>query len=239
MEQTIMNTKNEPLDLVAMKNEINAQLGDKETFEALMRTTFKGLQPQVAKQAALEGVMRGFTLKDFLDKNVYAVPFREGYSLVTSIDYARKIGMRSGIVGKSAPQYEESEDGKVISCTITVKRKIGDYVGDYSATVSFSEYSTGKNLWATKPRTMIAKVAEMHALRAACPEELSKAFTEEEMEKETIVVPKEVDIDLHRSQLEAVRSIDELKTRWANLPVEAKEALKDLKEELKKKYENA
>jgi len=30
-----------------------------------------------------------------------------------------------------------------------------------------SEYSTGKNLWRDKPRTMIQKVAEAHALRRA------------------------------------------------------------------------
>jgi hypothetical protein len=29
--------------------------------------------------------------------------------------------------------------------------------------------------------TMIAKVAEMHALRKACPEELAKSYIEEEM----------------------------------------------------------
>ena len=37
----------------------------------------------------------------------------------------------------------------------------------FEVEVSLSEYSTGKNLWQTKPKTMIVKVAESHALRRA------------------------------------------------------------------------
>ena len=129
-----------------------------------------------------EGMTRGFTFKNFLEKDVYAIPFKDRYSLITSIDYARKLGMRSGVVGKSEPTIEE-KDGNVISCTVTIKRKVNDYVGDYTAKVYFDEYNTGKNLWLTKPRTMICKVAEMHALRSACPEEMDKVYVEEEMQK--------------------------------------------------------
>lgn len=173
------------LELAQMNKEINSQLADKEVYNVLLATTFKDLTPINVKKAIMEGMIRGFTFRDFLEKHVYAIPFGNGYSLVTSIDYSRKIGMRSGIVGKSAPVYELSEDSKsVISCTVTVQRKVGEYVGSYAATVYFNEYSTGKNLWASKPRTMIAKVAEMHALRMACPEELSQAYIEEEFQSE-------------------------------------------------------
>jgi len=37
----------------------------------------------------------------------------------------------------------------------------------FEVEVYASEYSTGKNLWRDKPRTMIQKVAEAHALRRA------------------------------------------------------------------------
>ena len=126
--------------------------------------------------------MRGFEFKDFLDKNIYAVPFGGSYSLITSIDYARKVGMRSGVVGKSAPVYQE-QDGKIISCSVTIKKEIKGLIGDFTSLVFFDEYNTGRNQWASKPRTMIAKVAEMHALRMACPEELSQAYSEEEYGK--------------------------------------------------------
>jgi hypothetical protein len=170
--------------------EINRELANEAVGRALLATTFKGLTPVLMKQAITEGMIRGFKFKDFLEKNVYAIPFKEGYSLITSIDFSRKIGMRSGIVGKKAPVYEFSEDGnKIVSCTVTVlKRDPSGYIGEFTATTYFDEYYKGggkyPSLWDSKPRTMIAKVAEMHALRMACPEELSQQYIEEEMELE-------------------------------------------------------
>lgn len=198
--------------LQTINEEINKEL-TADTSRALLATTFKGLTAVVMKQAIMEGMIRGFEFKDFLEKNVYAIPFKDGYSLITSIDYARKVGMRSGVVGVSAPVYEEKE-GKVISCTITVKRKVGETIGEYSSTVFFEEYSTGRNLWTTKPRTMIAKVAEMHSLRKACPEELSQAYTEEEVVKESAsvgVVEITEDVKL---LVEKATTEEELKKVW-------------------------
>ena len=177
----------ESLDLARMSRDINTHLADESVKRILLATTFKGLEPVVMKQAIMEGMIRGFNFKNFLEKDVYAIPFGKSYSITQSIDYIRKIGMRAGIVGKSAPEYTYEENKKVESCTITVKRKIDNYIGEYSATVYFNEFSTGRNLWATKPRMMLAKVAEMHALRMACPEVLAHAYIEEEMEKEVIV----------------------------------------------------
>lgn len=47
-------------------------------------------------------------------------------------------------------------------------------------TVSLSEYSTGKSVWAQKPATMIRKVAKMQALREAFPNALGNLYTAEE-----------------------------------------------------------
>ncbi len=178
-----MNKENSTKSLVLLNKEIGKELADPAVGRALLATTFKGLSEQSMKQAIFEGMIRSFKFKDFLEKNVYAIPFKDGYSLVTSIDYSRKIGMKSGVVGKSAPQYE-MDGKKLVACTITIKRRVGQDIGEYTATVYFDEYSTGKNLWMNKPRTMLAKVAEMHALRMACPEELSQTYTEEELDKE-------------------------------------------------------
>lgn len=230
-------------NIVEIKEELNKQLADVETLNTLVITTFKGLTPQLAKRAMLEGMMRGFTFEDFLQKNVYAIPYgKDGYSLVTSIDYARKVGMRSGVVGKTAPIFDEKE-GKVISCTVTIKRasklNLSDqeaYVGEYTATVFFSEYSTGRNLWASKPHTMIAKVAEMHALRMACPEQLSQMYVEEEREVE--VMPVEGNYSFYEEKLRAAQNLPDLKIAWDSLPGPAKGKLLKLKEEMKGKLEN-
>lgn len=229
----------EKTNIIEIKEEVNKQLADPETFNTLVLTTFKGIDRQQVKVAIMEGMMRGFTFKDFLEKNIYAIPFKSGYSLVTSIDYARKVGMRSGIVGKDAPIYEE-KDGKVVSCTVTVKRKVNEYVGNYTAKVFFVEYfKAGRNgypsLWDTKPHTMIAKVAEMHALRMACPEELSQSYVEEEMQSVEKEKP-EVDMIECAEKLEATKTPEELQTVWADLPQEAKAELTKLKNDLKKKY---
>lgn len=234
--------------VVKIQNEVTSQLASKEVMNALIGTTFKGLGEVQVKQAITEGMMRGFTFKDFLEKNVYAIPFNRGtqYSLITSIDYARKIGMKSGIVGKTAPTFTYNEDKTVESCTITVKKNIEGVIGEFTETVYFDEYYKkgyeGKpTLWDTKPRTMIAKVAEMHALRMACPEALSQAYVEEELQKETsngdVLIPELSDEEkiMYTESLESAQSVEQLGTIWADLPAPAKKVLEEKKNELKAK----
>lgn len=236
-------------NLVQIKKKVNKELANTETLNSLVETTFKGLEPSLVKRAIMEGMMRGFEFKDFLEKNVYAVPFKGSYSLITSIDYARKIGMRSGVVGKSAPQFEE-KDGVIESCTVTIKRKVQDYIGEYTATVHFKEYFVpGRNgrqsLWETKPHTMIAKVAEMHALRSACPEEMSQMYVEEEMEQEARVIVT-VDVSEYEKKLKEAKTPEELKKVWLSLPATARKELEgvaksvkgDMKKNVKKEEKN-
>lgn len=203
--------------------QIGKELGNEAVSRALLATTFKGLQPVAMKQALMEGMILGFTFEDFLKKDVYAIPYSTGYSLITSIDHSRKLAMRSGQTGKEAPIYTYNEKGKVDSCTVTVHKKIDGVIGDFTATVYFEEYTTGKNQWASKPRTMIAKVAEMHALRMAFPEELAKTYVQEEMEQPKVTV---VDAPVGISDAErnnAINSLEETKLKadlsevWASL----------------------
>ena len=179
-----METKESKVALI--NKEINLEMADPAVGKALLATTFKGLDALNMKKALMEGMVRGFTFQNFLKKDVYAIPFAKGYSLITSIGYSRKIGAKSGVVGVKKPEYEMDGD-KIVSCTVTVLKKTDDYIGEYSSTVYFKEFTTGKNLWVSKPRVMIAKVAEMHSLRKACPEELAQAYVEEEMHKENTI----------------------------------------------------
>jgi len=211
-----------------VKGEITRELSHPETVKALLDTTFKGLDEASMKRALLEGMVRGFQFKDFLQKDVYAIPYGNTYSLVTSIDYSRKIGMRSGVVGVSEPVYEFAPDGTTpVTCAVTVKRRVGQDIGEFTAKVYFKEYSTGQNLWKTKPITMIAKVAEMHAYRKACPEELAQSYVEEEFQKpEAPVHAPTIDITDHSDAITACRTIEELERVWADIPGDAKTALK-------------
>lgn len=57
--------------------------------------------------------------------------------------------------------------------------------------VAFSEYSSGKSNWATKPGTMIRKVALVHALREAFPDDFQGLYSAEEMSQDTPQEPQE------------------------------------------------
>jgi hypothetical protein len=226
--------------LEVIGQEITKELANEDVKRALLATTFKGLNENSMRQAIFEGVMRGFTFKNFLEKDIYAIPFKSGYSLITSIDFARKKGMRSGVVGSKEPVFEE-KDGKLISCTVTVSRRVDEYVGDYSAKVFFKEYfKAGKDgypsLWESKPFTMIAKVAEMHALRKACPEELSQSYIEEEMQKEVMEIAQTVVAEDFEKKLKSTKNLDELKKVVANLPIQAKQQFKGLIDLLKEEF---
>ncbi len=216
--------------IVRINEEVANALADPKAVDTLLGTTFKGLSRPLMEQAMIEGMVRGFKLKDFFQKHVYAIPFKdwktsvEGYSLVTGIDYARGIGMANGVIGKAAPVFDD-KDGKPFTCTVTIKRRIKDDVGDFTATVYFDEYSTGKNLWEKKPRTMIAKVAEMHALRMACPDNLAQAYVEEEMErgdrpKADVVIPDKAP---YLKKMENAPTLAELGKVWASIPAELKQ----------------
>ena len=59
--------------------------------------------------------------------------------------------------------------------------------------VNLEEYNTGKSIWATKPSTMICKVADVQALRDAFPNELQGMYIAEEFGvSEEKVKPKAV-----------------------------------------------
>jgi hypothetical protein len=114
------------------REEIVALQNDKQAFSNLLNITFNGLNQQNAMTAMLEGRMNGFTLQNFFQKDVYAIPFKDTYSLVTSIDYARKIGQKNGVCGVTAPIYTE-KDGKIETCEITVKKSINGIIGEFTA----------------------------------------------------------------------------------------------------------
>lgn len=217
----------EKKSLTILQEEMKRELANTEVFNALLTTTFKGLTAETMKMAIMDGMVRGFTFKDFRERNVYAIPYGQGYSLVTSIDHARKIGAKSGIIGEDEPIYGEDPAVGVFKggsfCRLTVRKQQPDGTkGDFTAKVYFDEFSTGKNLWLSKPRVMIAKVAEMHALRKACPE-LAQMYSEEELDKEE--KRSGINAELRGewvAKVDQAKTEEELKAVWAKMPAELK-----------------
>jgi hypothetical protein len=205
-----------------VNSELQKQFADKETVHTLLTTTFKGMSEMTMKKSILEGMIRGFEFKNFLNKDVYAISFGNDYSLVTSIDYNRKVAAQNGLVGKSAPVY--GMDNGDMTCSITVKRQVNGIVGEYTSLVYLSEYTTKKNQWLSKPRTMLAKVAEMHALRMAFPEELSKSYIEDESVQKNVIVQQDEEINLLSisNTFENAKTVEELNDAFRALSVREK-----------------
>lgn len=67
---------------------------------------------------------------------------------------------------------------------------VDGYEKPVEATVSFSEYNTGKALWVSKPATMIRKVAKAQALREAFPEECARLYDPAEMGVDDTQLPE-------------------------------------------------
>jgi phage recombination protein Bet len=80
-------------------------------------------------------------------------------------------GIKRGVI--------RDEKGKVVAGWCEVYRT--DWQHPAREEVAFSEYTTGKNLWQTKPETMIKKVAEVAALRMAFPDVLGGVYSDDEM----------------------------------------------------------
>lgn len=170
-----------------IKNMLNPDLTDNELYMFLLFASKAGLNP--------------------FNKEIIAVvyskndPAKRRVSTIVARDGKRAVAERKGGIEKVETKaiytkevtIETEQDGKVTQ-TIVVKPWEGGKLWGatctvvrngkaFTAEVPFSEYTTGRDLWAAKPSTMIKKVAESQALSMAVPELLG-AYDESEMPNE-------------------------------------------------------
>lgn len=151
------------------------------------------IKNKIAKDATQEEydlfiMMARRTRLDPLLNQLYFVKYGGKPQYITSIDSYRIIAHRTlAFAGVDLPIFEYGKDGKVTHASITVYKLVQGQRFGFSAKVSFSEYTTRQNQWVSKPETMLAKVAEAHALRKAFPNDLSGIYTQEEMEQAQVV----------------------------------------------------
>ena len=113
-----------------------------------------GVMIELARKYQLDPFARQIWLVKYGDNPAQIFCGRDGYLAI-----AHRSGQFDGIQSGS-----RVEDGELIGwCRVYRK----DMSHPFEVEVYASEYSTGKNLWRDKPRTMIQKVAEAHALRRA------------------------------------------------------------------------
>lgn len=120
---------------------------------------------------------------------------REVMVIVFGIDFYRKQAAASGdYAGCDEPIFSGlTQRGYPEKCTYTVYKLVQGHRVAITATVDWDEYAdtypdgNGKNLWGSKPKTMLAKCAEAHALRRGWPERLAGTYVEEELQRGDIV----------------------------------------------------
>lgn len=156
-------------------------------------------------------------------RQIQAVPFwnkdasRYDWTVIIQIEGLVTIAENTGMYGGTTkPEYEFGDDGQPISCTVGVHKIVQGVPATSFQTVYFDEYDTGKNLWRSKPKTMLKKVAHAHALRAtfsAC----AGMYVAEEMERAD-VIDGEVVPDI-KEDVKKAKSKDELSNILQSLPV--------------------
>jgi phage recombination protein Bet len=179
---------------------------DADLIRVLQSSLYPGAQPQSIMMVL--GYCRAAGLDPML-KPVHIVPMWDSKAramrdvIMPGIGHYRVQAARTGqYIGKTEAEFGPDVTGKVgdVSvtypawCRVTVKRAIGGYVAEFTATERWLEnYATaGRDtaapnaMWKKRPYGQLAKVAEAQALRMAFPE-LIGAESAEEMEGKELV----------------------------------------------------
>lgn len=130
-------------------------------------------------------------------KDAYLVKYGNGpASIITSKDAFMKRayahpkfqGMEAGITVLANGQITRREGSAVFAAA--GEQLVGGWARVFVEgrkpsfdEVALSEYGTGKSMWAKMPATMIRKVAIVHAIREAFPDQFQGLYTAEEMQQ--------------------------------------------------------
>gem|GEM_PF-507492 len=221
----IMNNTNQ-IQLLDEK-EFNKHMNfSEDQIEILKNFICKGLTDSELKIFLMACVK---TQLDPFMRQIYAVKrkqrkndgsYEEMMTIQTGIDGYRLIAERTEQYAPGPePSYSHAEDGSLLSATSYVKKLTKDgtwhtvsasaYLEEFIQT-SFDKQTQKRKpsgLWATMPRTMLAKCAEAQALRKAFPAVMSGVYTKEEMDQaDQMIVEyhvKEEDKPKKISQIEA------------------------------------
>jgi phage recombination protein Bet len=171
-----------------MTTELARQIDfSEEQKQMIMKTYAQGSSP--AEFAVMMETAKVRNLNP-LTKQIWFVKVGGKWTYQVSIDGFRAIAQRSGLyAGQDEAVYSYDDKGNILSCSVAVYRK--DWIRPCVGTAFFKEFSTGQNLWHSKPHVMISKVAESIALRKAFSEEMSGLYGEGELDQ-SLVEPKKL-----------------------------------------------
>lgn len=168
-----------PEQVKFVKNLINPDLTDNELFLFMNFAGSIQLNPMNGEIIPVvysgKGGRKVNTITTRNGKRVIATRTGELDSVLTTPIYIKEVKSPDGAI--DVKRVKPWEGGKLWGAESTVVRK----GREFNITVPMSEYNTGFNVWASKPETMIKKVAESQALTAAFPEILGGIYDESEV----------------------------------------------------------
>lgn len=116
-----------------------------------------------------------------IKKEVYGVAYKDKFNLIVGYESYIKRAERSGRLNGWGVEIIGNKPN--MKAVITIYRK--DFERPFIHEVYFDEYNTNQNLWVTKPRTMLRKVAIAQGFRMCFSEELGgMPYTADELPEE-------------------------------------------------------
>lgn len=192
-----------------------------------------GIDPTVPKQ--IYALPFNTKVKDAQGKETWVTKFNIVVGIEGMVTIAENTGQYGGTT-RPEYEFEQLADGRpdysrIISCTIGVHKVVQGILTTSEQTVYFDEYTTGKNLWVSKPKTMIKKVAHAHALRASFSALKGLSITEEiergdviDMDAGGNIVKTESTSDIQKA-VNACNTVEELQKYYDALsPVDKQKA---------------
>lgn len=150
-----------------------------------------------------------------LKREIYAVKYKGKYgdtfSIIVGYEVYLKRAWASGLCDGIEVDFDKSEPTNPVCIASVYRKKTKKPVVIRCA---FKEYNTGKNLWASKPQTMLRKVAVSQALRLAFADVIDGLpYAEDEMLDDEPVVVNEAEIEEAVKEVEAlaVKEVESLK----------------------------
>lgn len=122
-------------------------------------------------------ICKAFQLNPFI-REIYGIPYGDKFSIIVGYEVYLKRAERSGLLA-GWRAWTEGTGAEMKGC-LEITRK--DWTAPFYHEVFFSEYDQGDQMWKTKGRTMIKKVAIAQGFRMCFPEELGgMPYTADEM----------------------------------------------------------
>ena len=194
------------------KKEIETPKITKDTIiEYLNAFGFSGLNDNEKKQFIEIAV--AFNLNPF-KREIYCIPYGQGsdrrLSIMTGYEVYLKRASRLNVLNGWNVKIEG--EGQKAKAILTIYRK--DWNEPFTHEVYMNEYNTQKSLWATKPITMLKKVAVAQGFRLAFPDEFGgMPYTSDELPDE-MTTPKAIPSGVMKAESEKIDLITEIKIEY-------------------------